>query len=149
MSAFHRKKYFVQWTFVLVLFACVWIGWAESTTHILRPSSPAVVDLTVQSEFPAKEHRKKIAAPDTSIELIWPVEDDVNPNDDAGGINIPLPDNIDYHVEYNPITGEYEVVQSVGGKFDYRRATSMDREDFLDFQLDKNVSKYWNKIKKQ
>ncbi|MFM7727848.1 MAG: cell surface protein SprA, partial [Flavobacteriales bacterium] len=92
---------------------------------------------------------KQIAASDTIGDLIWPVEDNVNPSEDASGINIPLPDNIQYSVEYNPATGQYEVVQSVGGKFDYRPRTSMTLEEYMNSQQTENVSSYWKEIQQE
>jgi hypothetical protein len=80
---------------------------------------------------------------------VWPVEDNVNPSDDAGGINVPLPDNIQYSVEYNPATGQYEVVQSVGGKFDYRPRTSMTLEEYMESQQSENISSYWKEIQEE
>ncbi|MFM7105630.1 MAG: hypothetical protein ACKOW8_08910, partial [Flavobacteriales bacterium] len=86
---------------------------------------------------------------DTTDKPIWPVEDDLNPNPGAGGINVPLPDNIDYDVQYNPETGEYEVTQSVGGKFDYRPRTSMTLEEYMNTQSTKNISEYWREIQEE
>ncbi|MFM7310068.1 MAG: cell surface protein SprA, partial [Flavobacteriales bacterium] len=100
---------------------------------------------------PSPLHRpeKEIAVNDTIGDLIWPVEDNLNPSEDAGGINTPLPDNVQYSVEYNPETGQYEVVQSVGGKFDYRPRTSMTLEEYMESQQTENISSYWKEIQEE
>lgn len=83
--------------------------------------------------------------PDT-LTPIWPNTDFFYPNQDLPGIQLPLPSNIHYKVEYNPLTGKYEVRQTIGDRLDFRRPSEMEMNDFLDFQLNKNVSKYWKKI---
>ncbi len=117
--------------FVMALCVSGWLAWANTS---------------VETRVIAKSNHNFVFAPDT-VTPIWPNDDNPAPSEGGNGIEIPLPSNIQYSIEYNPETGKYEVIQRVGGRFDYRRATTMDREDFLDFQLDKNVSKYWNKIK--
>jgi len=82
-----------------------------------------------------------------TVAPIWPNDDSPIPDEGGNGIEIPLPANIHYGVEYNPKTGKYEISQKVGNKIDFRYPSEMNMDDFLDFQLDKNVSKYWKKIK--
>jgi len=122
--------------FVLSFCAMVWLGLANPNYRHLEtdwiPRSPNL-----------------IATPDTIGDLVWPVDDNVNPSEDAGGINIPLPDNIQYSVEYNPATGQYEVVQSVGGKFDYRPRTSMTLDEYMNSQQTENISSYWKEIQEE
>ena len=122
--------------FVLSFSALVWLGMANPNFRYLEPA-------------PLQRTEKEIVATDTIGDLIWPVEDNVNPTEDAGGINIPLPDNIQYSVEYNPATGQYEVVQSVGGTFDYRPRTSMTLEEYMESQETENVSSYWKEIQEE
>ena len=113
--------------------ALVWLGMANPNYRYLSPE-------------PVERPETEKVANDTIGDLIWPVEDNVNPSEDAGGINVPLPDNIQYTVEYNPLTGQYEVVQSVGGKFDYRPRTSMTLEEYMESQQKENISSYWKEI---
>jgi hypothetical protein len=122
--------------FVLSFSALVWLGMANPNFRYLEPSSNQRIE-------------KEIAVADTIGDLVWPVEDNVNPSEDAGGINVPLPDNIQYSVEYNPVTGQYEVVQSVGGKFDYRPRTSMTLEEYMESQQSENISSYWKEIQEE
>ena len=125
-----------RFSFVLSFSALVWLGMANPNFRYLEPT-------------PLHRSEKEIQATDTIGDLIWPVEDNVNPSEDAGGINVPLPDNIQYSVEYNPVTGQYEVVQSVGGKFDYRPRTSMTLEEYMESQQTENVSSYWKEIQEE
>ncbi len=77
---------------------------------------------------------------------VWPNQDPINPTPNPSGIAVPLPKNIKYHVEYNPETGMYEVSQKVGDRIDFRSATQMTREEFMDFQLKDNVTAYWKEL---
>jgi hypothetical protein len=107
-------------SFFIVLTCAVWLGFANSEALPLYYQAPAI----------------KVEAADTTTPppppLIWPNEDDLNPNAEPGGITIPLPDNIKYRVEYNPVTGQYELVQTVGDLFDFRPRTSMSLEEYMD-----------------
>jgi len=121
-------------SFFIVLTCVVWLGFANSETLPLY--------------YETAESRTADA--DTTITPpIWPSEDDPNPNGDPEGINIPLPDNIKYRVEYNPLTGQYELVQTVGDIFDYRPRTSMSLEEYMDYKMNANVSEYWREIQKE
>lgn len=123
--------------FFLVLSAVVWLGFANTHFNYIDPtkySRPTEAGVEPDTTKPA---------------LIWPVEDNPNPSEDPGGINIPLPDNIEYHVEYNPVTGEYEVVQTIGDNIDYRPRTSMTLEEYMNSQQTENISKYWKEIQEE
>lgn len=123
--------------FFLVLSAVVWLGVANTHYNYIDPN---------KYSRPAEES----AQPDTTKPaLVWPVEDNPNPSDDPGGINIPLPDNIEYHVEYNPVTGEYEVVQTIGDHIDYRPRTTMTLDEYMNSQQTENISKYWKEIQEE
>ena len=122
--------------FVLAFSALVWLGMANPNYRYL-------------SSEPVERPETELVSTDTIGDLIWPVEDNVNPSDDAGGINVPLPDNIDYNIQYNPATGQYEVIQTVGGKFDYRPRTTMSLEEYMNSQETENVSSYWREIQEE
>lgn len=115
--------------------AIVWFGLANAVLHVpvslSRPVAPADTGGTAADS------------------LIWPNEDFVNPQEEASGISIPLPDNIQYNVEYNPETGMYEVVQTVGDTISYRNGTTMTLEEYLDSDMMENIYEYWNEIKEE
>ncbi len=115
-------------SFFVALSLIVWFGLANNAVY------------KAGSRFKA---RRTETAADTTVKPVWPNEDDPNPGEGGNGIEVPLPDNIDYNIEYNPETGEYEVTQRVGDKLDYRRSTTMSLEEFLDFNLEQNISEFW------
>ena len=122
--------------FLLLLSAIVWLGFANPNYRHIGPDHFQRPDTTV-------------APADTTIDLVWPVEDNPNPSEDAGGINIPLPDNIQYKIEYNPVTGQYEVVQTIGDNIDYRPRTSMTLDEYMNSQTTENISEYWREIQEE
>lgn len=138
--------------FIVLFVPIVWMGWAGSVLEddvpeftSRRKSTPAV--RRVESKPKAKP-RSYFAEVDTTTQPIWPNEDDVNPTSESSGISVPLPDNIKYSVDYNPATGKYEIVQKIGDKIVYRPGTTMTLEEYMNFNMNQNVSKYWNEIKK-
>ncbi|MFM2000094.1 MAG: cell surface protein SprA, partial [Bacteroidota bacterium] len=112
-------------SFFVALSSIVWLSYASSTI--------------VTNEV----HYKARPVADTTVTPVWPNEDNPNPSEGGNGIEVPLPDNITYSIEYNPETGEYEVVQKVGDKIDFRNRTTMTMDEYLDFNLSKNVTEYW------
>ena len=82
-------------------------------------------------------------APPANDTLIWPIQDNINPTENNTGIDLPLPENIEYNVTYDPATGDYNVSQSVGGLFDYRPGTVMSLDDYLGYDLSEQISRYW------
>lgn len=140
-----------RFCFFSVLSASVWLALANSNLEPLAPrqtlrtqkAQREQADLTPE----AFVSNLDTTGSDTSrVDLIWPVEDNVNPSNDAGGINIPLPDNIQYSVEYNPETGQYEMVQTIGDGIEYRPRTSMTLEEYMNQQKDQNIYEYFKEI---
>jgi len=133
---------FVRTGFFLLLSSVVWFSLANTTSYSAKNG--------FGSRRTPLSNRNEAAADTTGEdELVWPVDDDPNPSDESQGIIVPLPDNIEYTVEYNPITGEYEVVQSVGGTFDYRPRTTMTLDEYLEYNMSENVSEYWQHIQEE
>lgn len=124
-------------SFFIVLTCAVWLGFANSEALPLYYQAPVIQVQVADTTTPPPPP------------LIWPNEDDPNPNADPGGISIPLPDNIKYRVEYNPLTGQYELVQTVGDLFDFRPRTSMTLEEYMNYKMNQNVSEYWREIQKE
>jgi len=88
---------------------------------------------------------RTLAPADTGeVELPMPHDaDGPTPQNENTGVSLSLPDNINYEVEYDPITGNYMVVQRIGEGIDYRRGTSMSLEEYLAFDLDQSLSEFW------
>ena len=71
-------------------------------------------------------------------------EDPFNPVENTGGISLDWPDNIQYNVEYDPVTGQYVVVQTIGDSLTFRTPTSFTMDEYLEYDIQKNVSEYWS-----
>ena len=85
------------------------------------------------------------AAADTGgVQLPLPHgEDPNNPTESTGGISLDWPENIQYGVEYDPETGQYVVVQTIGDSMVFRNSTSFSLEEYLNYDIRKNLSEYW------
>lgn len=70
-------------------------------------------------------------------------EDPFNPVESTGGISLEWPDNINYGVEYDPVTGQYVVVQTIGDSLAFRSSTSYSLDEYLNYDIRKNLSEYW------
>lgn len=82
--------------------------------------------------------------PDTN--LVYPFNDN-SMNDplwypNNSGLKLDDPSNIKTTVEYDPVTGEYNVTQKMGD-IDYRPPTYLDQEEYLDYELKKSIKDYW------
>ncbi len=135
MNKTSRLSIATRLSFVILLLAVVWMSSADNT-GLFR-------------NFRNADNYS--APPDTTgeDEPVWPNEDNLNPEEEPSGINVPLPDNINYKVEYNPVTGEYELIQTVGDVFDFRPPTTMTLDEYLNYNMEGNVSKYWQEIKEE
>lgn len=116
-------------------------------TAIIGASSAMVIN----NPFPffSSEESKTIVrevAPLDTLDLPWPNQDHINPQDDQTGVSLPLPENIQYEIIYDAETGQYQMVQTVGGLFNYRNPTLMTLDEYMDYQLQENVSEYWDEI---
>lgn len=80
-----------------------------------------------------------------SIQLIYPFSDNT---EDASQetVQSPLffndPSNIKSEVEYNPETNEYVLKKKVGS-FNYRTPYTMSIDDYLKFDMDRSINRYW------
>lgn len=78
--------------------------------------------------------------------LIFPFRDNsINAIDPV--TNSPMylknPSNVQTTSEYDPEDNEYTIRQKIG-KFDYRLPYSMDRDEYLKYDLDRSVKTYWS-----
>lgn len=92
----------------------------------------------IEKEIPIS----RVIVKDTT-DLPWPNSDSNYPQDGVGGISLPLPDNIKYHVEYDPLTGEYYMTQTIGENFNYRYPSKMSMDEYMEYDFNKNLSGYW------
>jgi cell surface protein SprA len=98
-------------------------------------------------EFPLVAVDTPEVPDDTPLMLPYPYSDQSTgdplnyPN--GGGLMLSNPSNVTTTVEYNPVTGNYDIVQKIGG-MDYRPPTYMENEEFQDYQFKKQTKDYWN-----
>jgi cell surface protein SprA len=126
-------------SWILTLMAAVWVG----SAMIFKVSPMNMI-------FPKedKSSQMEVAVQDTT-DLPWPNQDNINPQENQGGVSLPLPDNIQYEVIYDPITGQYQVVQTVGGIFNYRNPTLMTLDEYMEYNMQQNITEYWNEIQEE
>ncbi len=84
--------------------------------------------------------------PDTN-KVIYPIPvDDGKPAyqlSDQSPLYLNDPPNIKHEITYDPVTGQYKFVTSVGG-FSYSTPTYMTQKEYLDFQNKKGIKKFWS-----
>ena len=134
-----RAGFLFRTSAVLALLAIVWVGGA--TIFSGRTGS---IFYANGDDYP----RPEVLEADTT-DLPWPNEDHLNPAEEESGISLPLPDNITYETVFDPITGQYQMVQSVGGLFDYRPQTYMTLDEYMDYNMQQNITEYWNEIQEE
>lgn len=94
--------------------------------------------------FVARSEANHLLADTGGVQLPFPHgEDPNNPVSSTGGISLDWPDNITYSVEYDTETGEYVVVQKIGDSLMFRSSTSFSLEEYLNYDIRKNLSEYW------
>lgn len=95
-------------------------------------------------DFSLDHERIAIAAPRDTVELPLPhAEDEPGPYESPGGVSLGLPENISYEVVYDPETGMYNTVQNIGDTMSFRPQSSMTLEEYLDYDMSKNLSEFW------
>lgn len=77
------------------------------------------------------------------VKLPFPIQDYRDYTDrKKSPIDLKDPSNINTNIEYNPSTGQYEVVQKIGNQY-YRYPTSMTQEEYMEYQRQKALNDYW------
>lgn len=80
------------------------------------------------------------------IELIYPIHDPLTPLENQGSnINLEDPLNIQNNVEYDPVTGQYNI-NSTYGNFNYHQGTNMTMEEYREYDMKKSLQQNWNQI---
>ena len=80
-----------------------------------------------------------------TIDLQYPIQDNsVSPfNQSETPVQMGNPKNINEEVQYDPVTGNYYIVSKIGDSLTYRPISSMDFEEYKDYDLEKALSEYW------
>ena len=86
--------------------------------------------------------------PDTvDVDLPLPHGSDVpNPTEAPGGVSLGFPDVIEYGVDYDETTGQYVVRQRLGDTLDFRNPTHLTLDEFLEYNIDENLSEFWDEM---
>ena len=84
----------------------------------------------------------------TEIDLPLPHggEDEFNPVENTGGISLDWPENINYGVVYDPISGQYIVQQTIGDTLQFRPSSLFTLDEFLDYDISGNLTEFWNQL---
>lgn len=87
---------------------------------------------------------KKSFGQENDNELIYPIEDGYDPSQNNNNlIDFEDPLNLNYDVKYDPTTGKYVFSSKVGDNINYRPTSSMTLEEYLQYQNNKSMNKYW------
>ena len=72
------------------------------------------------------------AQSDTTFNLPFPHDngDMYNPSEFPGGVSLQWPSNFNYGVVYNPITGMYEVQQTIGDTLQFRPSSLFTLDEY-------------------
>lgn len=77
------------------------------------------------------------------VEMPFPIYDYKDYTDrKTSPINLKDPSNINTEIVYNPETGSYDIIQKIGDQY-YRYPTSMTQAEFVEYQRQKALEKYW------
>lgn len=73
-------------------------------------------------------------------------EDGINPVESTGGVSLDWPENIQYSIQYDPVTGNYVVVQTIGDSILFRPSTAFTLDEYLEYNVANNLSEYWDEL---
>ncbi len=106
-----------------------------------------MANFSVQASKIAYEYSYEVIPTDSgdTIDLKYPYEDNsVSPfNQSESPINLEDPDNITQEIQYDPVSGNYYIVTKIGDTLDYRPISTMNFEEYKEYDLNKALSDYW------
>ena len=65
---------------------------------------------------------------------------------DTSSLYLKKPGNIDFRVEYDPVTGQYVFYEKIGN-LNYRLPQTMSLKDYVNYDFRKSVEQYWQQRK--
>ena len=88
---------------------------------------------------------------DTTYNLPFPHDngDAYNPSEFPGGVSLQWPSNFNYGVVYNPITGMYEVRQTIGDTLEFRPSSLFTLDEYLNYNIEGNLTEFWNALQEE
>ena len=88
---------------------------------------------------------------DTTYNLPFPHDngDMFNPSEFPGGVSLQWPSNFNYGVVYNPVTGMYEVQQTIGDTLEFRPSSLFTLDEYLNYNIEGNLTEFWNELQEE
>ena len=88
---------------------------------------------------------------DTTFNLPFPHDngDLFNPSEFPGGVSLQWPSNFNYGVVYNPLTGMYEVQQTIGDTLEFRPSSLFTLDEYLNYNIEGNLTEFWNELQEE
>ena len=101
--------------------------------------------------FSTSVHAQTQAQSDTTFNLPFPHDngDMYNPSEFPGGVSLQWPSNFNYGVVYNPITGMYEVQQTIGDTLQFRPSSLFTLDEYLNYNIEGNLTEFWNELQEE
>ena len=145
MRSGHQLRFYIITFFAVVAFysaiasipAHTFYDWAKNASSTEDPAEQRVAALennTWQALTPPDSEELRIQVPQPDFNPLQPTENNPFTLDD--------PENINTNIEYNPETNTYEF-QNVIGNTPVGPAGSMDVNEYIDYDLQKEISDYW------
>jgi hypothetical protein len=84
----------------------------------------------------------------SAINLPFPFggEDQFNPIESPAGFDFAWPSNFTYEIVLDEETGMYSIQQLVGDTIQYRPMTYLTLDEYLNFDMEGNLTEYWNEL---
>ena len=132
-----KAKNTIKLSVALILVISVITGYART----------AFSDYIIPVIIPSEEAPHRNSTPADTTDLPFPIEDQgINPSEQGAlGVNLQNPDNINSEVVYDPETGTYSIIQTIGDSLYFRTPIELTQDEYLNYDFTKSLSEYWNK----
>ena len=119
------------------------MGFARMVATVLCCLAPWVSDVWAQTSGASSDS--------VTYNLPFPHDnaDPYNPTEFPGGVSLQWPSNFNYGVVYNPVTGMYEVQQTIGDTLLFRPSSMFSLDEYLDYNIEGNLSEFWNELQEE
>jgi cell surface protein SprA len=132
-----KAKNTIKLSVALILVISVITGYART----------AFSDYIIPVIIPSEEAPYRNSTPADTTDLPFPIQDQgINPSEQGAlGVNLQNPDNINSEVVYDPETGTYSIIQTIGDSLYFRTPIELTQDEYLNYDFTKSLSEYWNK----
>jgi hypothetical protein len=127
LARFLRKLYFSCLLASLLAFFATSIAAKSSLDYfsIVQPQDTVVMDTVGPLPFPFKDQPAF-----------------GTPSQDSTKLFLNKPSNINFEIEYDPVTGQYIFYEKIGN-LNYRLPQAMSLDDYIDYEFDQSIRDYW------